>query len=419
MLKFPPLFNKTREFVIFSCILIAIIAARLLFLYQDYKELKSKDLYYTKAQIIQIYKTKGSSKLLKLKSKDGLNFYIFSQKPVKNLDYVQVKIALKDDTTFLDYLNGFFAKGDVVNKLSSGVDSKAYFRDKITSQHKDYSSLKSFYTAIYLADPLDKKLREKISNLGVSHLVALSGFHLGIMWGVVFGLLFFPYKLIQQRFFPWRSRNIDLGFISLVIIALYVALVGAPPALIRSYLMLALAWLFLVIGLELISFRLLAVAWLLILVFMPKLITSIALILSFSGVFYIFLMLKWLKDAPNWFISFVAIPVGIFFLMFPIGHLFFPNTSIWQLMSAPLSLIFVPFYPISALFHIIGFGDFADKALVWLFNLPKNATEIIIPTPTIALYITLSIASIFSKKAFIATFILSVFITIYCIYLTL
>jgi len=405
MLSSPPLFKNKKEFLLVAAVLISIILARLFFIYQDYKELKNLNrYYYTEAQIIKIFPNRGykkDSNLLKLKDTKGLIFYIYTPNhSIKRYDWLRVKIKLKQNTSFFDYLRGFFAKGYIVEKLEPGFDAKAYVRYLIDKQHDLNSSINTFYHAIFLADPLDRELREKISNLGISHLVAISGFHLGILWILVFTILYIPYRFLQERYFPWRHRNIDLGFITLSILLLFVLFIGAPPAVTRSYIMILIGWLVLIFGLELISFQFLAFALLIILAVAPKLIASLGLLLSFFGVFYIFLLIKWLKNYSAWFITLIAIPVGIFLLMFPIGHFFFGNTTIWQLMSPPLSVAFIIFYPVAVILHLFGIGGVFDNALIALFKLPSDTIDIALPIPLIVLYIILSIAAIFNKKAF-------------------
>ena len=416
MLAPPPLFRNRAEFLKVALVLIAIIVGRLYFIYQDYSSLKNlKGYYYTGAQVLKLYDGRGNkagSKLLKLKSDDGLDFYLYTNSDApKRYDWVRVKLKLKKNSSFFDYLKGFFAYGDIVEHLENGFDAKAYLREQIDKQHNKDNKIETFYHAIFLSDPLDRALRDKISALGVSHLVALSGFHLGILWLIVFGLLYIPYRTFQQKYFPWRNRNIDLGCITLIILLIFVLFVGAPPALTRSYVMLAIGWFILILGLELISFQFLAFAMLVILAFAPKLIASLGLLLSFTGVFYIFLVIKWLKDYPAWFITLVAIPVGIFLLMFPIGHFFFGNTTIWQLMSPPLSVLFIIFYPLVAILHFFGLGGVFDTPLQALFSLPTESIKVAMPIPLIIAYIVVSIEAIFSKKAFWATLIFASLIT--------
>jgi len=416
MLASPPLFKNSREFLAVSIVLIAIIVGRLFFIYQDYQNLKSLNgYYYTEAQVLKEYDGRGrkaGEKLLKLKSVDNLDFYLYTHSEVpKRFDWVRVKLKLKKGSSFWDYLKGFFAYGDIVEHVEDGFDAKAFLREQINKQHNKDSKIETFYHAIFLADPLDRELRDKISSLGISHLVALSGFHLGILWLIVFGILYIPYRFFQQKYFPWRNRNIDLGCITLIILLLFVLFVGAPPALTRSFIMLLIAWFILIFGLELISFKFLAFALLLILAVAPKLIASLGLLLSFIGVFYIFLVIKWFKDYSAWFITLIAIPVGIFLLMFPVGHFFFANTTIWQLMSPPLSVLFILFYPIVAILHMLGLGGVFDNALEALFNLPQDSINIAMPLPLFITYLVLSFMAIFSKKAFYATLIFAVAIT--------
>jgi competence protein ComEC len=325
MLASPPVFKDSKEFTLVSLFFITLIAIRLFFLYWEYSDLKNlKGYYYSDAQVQKVYDSKyykNDSTLLKLKTTSGKNFYLFTRKePPKRFSWVRVKYKLKDGTSFFKYLSGFFAKGDIVEEIEDGFDPRAFLRKRIDAQHDGKSAINTFYHAIFLADPLDRALREKISNLGVSHLVAISGFHLGIMWLFIFGILFIPYRYFQQKYFPWRNRNIDLGLVTLLILGVFVLFVGAPPALTRSYVMLSLAWFVLVLGLELISFQFLAFAILLILLFKPTLIASLGFWLSVSGVFYIFLIIKWFKEYPAWFITVVAIPVGVF-LLYRLGQL--------------------------------------------------------------------------------------------------
>jgi len=420
MLASPPLFKNNREFAVVAVVIVALIALRLFFSYQEYKKLQALDgYYYSDAQVEKIYDKKyykNGATLLKLKSEDGKIFYLFTNKrPPKRFSWVRVKYRLKKDTPFLKYLSGFFANGDIVAPIEDGFDPRAFLRRQIDKQHDTKSAINTFYHAIFLADPLDRELREKISNLGISHLVAISGFHLGIMWLFIFGILFIPYRFLQIRYFPWRHRNIDLGLITLILLGLFVLFVGAPPALTRSYVMLTLTWFVLVMGLELISFQFLAFAVLLILLLKPSLVASLGFWLSVTGVFYIFLLIKWFRNHSAWFITLVAIPVGVFLLMFPIGHIVFQNTTAWQLMSPPLSLAFIIFYPVALFMHLLGLGNLFDPALLALFDLPKGSVAVEMPTPLIVLYIFMSLASIWSKRIFYATLFLATAITAYYI----
>jgi|AAUQ01.1.fsa_nt_gi competence protein ComEC len=421
MLAQPPLFKNKKEFIAISLILITIIIGRLYLIYQDYRDLKSIDGYfYRDAQIIKVYKAKYNSHLFKLKSIDGFEFYIYSRKtPLpERFEWVRVKLKMKDDTTFFDFLKGFFAKGYILDSIEKGFNPKSSFEKIIFKQHED-EQIRGFYNAIFLAGHLDKELREKISALGVSHLVAMSGFHLGILWAIIYGLLYFPYRFLQERLFPWRHRSIDLGIVTLTIIGLFVLFVGAPPSIIRSYVMLVIGWIVLVFGFQLVSFEFLIFALLIILAFKPTLITSIGLLLSFAGVFYIFLILQYSREYPEWLVSLIIIPFAMFVLMFPFGHYFFGATTPWQLISPLLSIVFTIFYPIVAILHFIGLGWIFDPLLKKLFELPTDVSNITIPNGLMIFYILLSIWAVFSKRVYCILLVVASLITIYYIGLSI
>ncbi len=407
-----PLFKDNKEFFAVGVVFIVIFLVRLFFYFQDYQELKSKDFYYTIAKVERVYKKDNKKFLVRLNSIDNLRFFLVTSKDIKPNSLVRAKLKLKKSTSFLEYLRGFFAYGDIVEVLDSSFEPKRYFKDKIIKEHKSVE-LASFYNAIYLAEPLEKDIRDRITALGISHLVALSGFHLGIIWLILFGIFGYIYKFFQKRYFPYRNIYLDLGFFTIAVIFIYVLFVGSPPSLIRSFIMLFIGWILLIFGLELISFKLLFFTTFLVIAIFPKLLFSYSFLLSVAGVYYIFLILKWQKESFNLLKTIFIIPIGVFILMFPISHYIFPNSSIWQLASPILSVLFIIFYPLSLILHLLGYGDLFDNILSSLLILPRESVNIIMPIGLFTIYLILSIFAIFSKKAYIATFILALLITIW------
>jgi len=183
-------------------------------------------------------------------------------------------------------------------------------------------------------------------------------------------------------------------------LGLYVWFVGSPPSLLRSYTMMFVGWLVILAGIELVSFTFLTTVMLLILVLFPSLVVSLGFWLSVAGVFYIFLLLQYIKAYPGWLISLLFIPVGIFLLMLPIVHGIFGLTTPYQLLSPLLSLLFILFYPLMILLHLLGRGDLLDSGLSWLFTLPTEGVEKLLPLWMMALYLGLSLWAIWSRRAF-------------------
>ncbi len=416
LLDKPTLFQNNLEFILVVLVFITIILFRITLLYQDYKEFISKPFYYTNAMVLKQYskiKNGKSYVVLKLKTTDGYIIYTTSWiKKSIELYQVRIKILINHEITFFGYLNSFYSQ-IIIKKIYKKVeDRRNSLLKEIKSQHKN-NDIVDFYQAIFLATSINQSLRTSVSLLGVSHLIALSGFHLSILWGIVFSLLNYIYRPIQQKYFPYRYNLIDLGFISLIILALYVWFVGYPPSLIRSFVMLLSIWILSILGMKLISFQFLLTIILLILSINPLLIASLSFWYSIAGVFYIYLILGWSKERNSLVVSIIYIPFGIFLLMLPIVHLFFDYTSSWQLLSPILSLLFIPFYPISIFLHLINMGFLFDEVLIALFSFPTTYLEYRLSIDFGILYILVSIVSIWSRFIFTFTILLAFIYSIY------
>jgi len=402
-LEKPKLFPEKKTFIWFSFVLLSLIVFRLIFTYLEYQEFITKPFYYTEVTVLTSYekvKHKKRYTVLKLRSDEGFTFYTTTHRK-EDFNHKRLRLQLfpNKSISFEDYLGTFYVKSKIKYQEKMPLTFKDTLLQKVANQHEDIA-LKSFYNAIFFATSLDRKLREKISMLGVSHLVALSGFHLTILWGLVYGFLLLLYRPLQQKFFPYRHALFDVGLIAMILLGLYVWFVDFPPSLVRSYAMVLVGWIVLLLGMELLSFAFLATILLVLIVLFPSLLVSLSFQLSAAGVFYIFLLLQYTKEMKAWMITLLIIPLGIFILMLPVVHGTFGVTSPYQLASPLLSILFIPFYPLTMFIHLIGIGKLFDSALLWLFSLPEESRESILPLWLVLSYVGLSIGAIWSKKVF-------------------
>ena len=409
-LEKPKLFPHKKVFVWFVFIFIALIIVRLSFLYMEYREFISKPFYYTNASVIVSYKKMKHGNrymVLKLKSDDGFTFYTTTHRKENfNNKRLRLQIFPNEDIDFKDYIGTFYVKSKIKHQEKIPFSKKNMLMLYMNMQHKN-SSMASLYNAIFFAMPLDAKLRNKIALLGISHLVALSGFHLGILWGLIYGFLILIYRPLQQRFFPYRYALIDVGIIGMALLGFYVWFVGFPPSLLRSYAMVLVGWIILLLGMELLSFSFLTSVFLMLAIIFPYLLVSISFWLSIAGVFYIFLLLQYNKTANKRVVTLLYIPIGIFVLMLPIVHAVFATTSSYQLLSPIMSLLFVPFYPLAIFLHLVGMGSLFDNGLMYLLSLSTQGSEHILPLWIVFIYILLSIWAIWEKKLFYVVFVLA------------
>ncbi len=403
MLEKPRLFLTIKEFWITMIFLFILLVIRLFFIYVEYKEFKEKPFFYTDVKVLQSYekwKNDNYYTIVKLYS-PTLDLQFFSRTKIRDKDLtskIRVKLFPNSDMKFVDYLKTPFIFSNVNDIYNEKDNSKSNFLHFIEQQHNN-ETISSFYKAIYFATPISKSLRESISVLGISHLIALSGFHLSILSALLFFLIRLIYRPLQQKFFPYRFDLYDIGFIVLLILGFYVWFVDSPASLLRSYVMLIVGWLLLVLGIELVSFSFLATIVLVLLVIFPKLLLSLAFWFSIAGVFYIFLLLHYFSNINKYLMT-ILISFGLFILMLPIVHTFFPITCSLQLYSPLLSLGFTFFYPITILFHLLGIGGIFDSYLQDLFSLHAQTFNFQLEKSYLFIYLILSFLSIYWRWLF-------------------
>jgi len=410
MLEKPKLFLNLKEFWLVVTIFIFLLVSRLSFIYIEYKNFIQKEFYFTKVEVLQQYKKEKNGKsytiLRVYSSKLDLNFFTRIYRDDKLLHKeLRLKLFPHKNMTFVGYLSTSFISSKINNIYPKTKNFKSLLLKKVAEQHQN-SKIIEFYQAIFLATPLSKELRHQVSMLGVSHLIALSGFHLGILWGVLFFLFRPLYRLVQQRYFPYRFDLIDVGLFALLLLGGYVWFVGSPASLLRSYSMMVMAWLALIWGIELLTFTFLVTMIMVLLLLFPKMILSLAFWFSVLGVFYIFLLVERFKTL-NKPMMMLLISFGIFILMSPIVHIIFPITTTLQLYSPFLSLAFSPFYPLSIFAHLIGYGGVFDSLLLSLFSLNSDSWSLKLDMIYGVVYLLLSFGAIYSRWLFYLLFVVA------------
>lgn len=119
---------------------------------------------------------------------------------------------------------------------------------------------------------LDPSLREAFGISGTAHLLAISGFHVGVVAGLVLGLL----RLLRL---PPRRATLGAAMVSWI----YVLGIGAPDAALRAACLLSLLALARLRGVPVVPVGALSTAFLLLLVLDPLALGSIGFQLSFAG----------------------------------------------------------------------------------------------------------------------------------------
>jgi len=395
-----------NKFIILFFVFFLIMRAQVVFL--NFLDFKSNKFVNLNVKVINQYIKKGKKGnyyVLKLKTKN-LTFYTTSKEDLKNLLNENINLTIiTSKITFLDYIFSFYAPSYGIKLLPISK-----IEEYIEKQHKN-ETLSNIYKALFLGESIDFKTRQRLSTLGISHLIALSGLHLGFISLFLYMLLSPFYKLFQKKF-PYRNRFVDLGVIIFCIEFLYLYITGFPPSLIRAFVLEIVVFLYAYNLQNPFSLKILAVVVLASLIFFGVKIFSIGYFLSIAGVFYIYLFFRYFK--ANFINSFI-LSFYMFGVMFIISHMFFGNFNIYQLFSPVVNILFTLFYPVVALLHLIGIGGVFDNALLQYLHLGDDFSVIKFPLWFGVLFLVLSFISFFSKKMFYGINLLSLAIIFYII----
>ncbi len=415
------LLTTPKEYLLCGVILSLLLAINLYLEYLNYQKLDFSKPTSLNAQILLQYpKTKDQKTyfVLKLQSK-GMIFYATIKEPLKNLQYRYAQFFGKiKPCSFLESLKSCFFQTYSFS-LTRKQDFKSHVRHFIDSAHSS-ALVGNLYRALFIGDSLNKDLRDRANALGINHLLAISGFHLGILSASVYFLFSLFYTPLQKRYFPYRNAFYDIGVLVWVFLLGYLLLLDFLPSFFRAFLMGLLGFLACFFGVRLLSFKLLILACCIAIALLPKLLFSVGFLLSVCGVWYIFLFLKhtqaFFKTSSFLMRSFqaIALSVLVFLNMLIIVHAFFPMFSPYQLFSIPLGLIFIVFFPLSLFLHAVGLGSLLDRIL----NMPLTIPTISIPSPLwlLGAHLFLTILSARFFKVYLSMNVLSAGFFLYCCY---
>lgn len=223
---------------------------------------------------------------------------------------------------------------------------------------------------IGIQEDLDPETFKQFSQLGLTHILAISGMHVAVYVGV---LLF-----ILRRFRLTRETVIT---VTLLLVPLYVLLSGAGPSVVRAGIMSMIALLAARFGLLKDGMNILAAAALIMLVWNPYLLLSVSFQLSFlvtAGLMvYTPLTAPLFRRLPKWLGGSVTVTLIAQLVSFPLTVYYFNQFS---LLSFAANLLLVPFItflvlPLGTLALLLSrFWDGAALALADFAELLNKAT---------------------------------------------
>ena len=407
------LFENRREIAIFAIIAFVIFAINVGFKFLKFRQFQAQNSVQIHAKIQNFYykSNKNGKKYLVLKLKtDDFTIYTtsFDAKFNAKIDTItpneranfaiNTKISTKN-LNFYNFLSqNFYAPSFNRELVLIPTSNLAKFQNFIHAQHapnlplndlptqntaltshtKNSDKIAEFYLALFLATPISAELRADITHWGIAHLVAISGFHIGIIFGTLFFVLRWVYRYFQARFFPWRSAKFDISVVIFALLFGYLFVLDFAPSYLRSLAMGVFGFILLVRNLRITSFGNLFIIVAFLIALFPSLLFSIGFYFSCLGVFYIFAYCAHFWGKFGTFIDTILLNLFVFLAMNLPVYFFFETISAGQLAVIPISFAFVVFYPISVILHAFGAGGLLDEYLIAFldFKLPLYQTHV-------------------------------------------
>ncbi|MCW0248235.1 ComEC/Rec2 family competence protein, partial [Campylobacter lari] len=342
--------------------------------------------------------------VLKIKSSNFI-FYTTSFKDLnlsKN-DVINLRIITKN-ISFKNYLSkSFFAPSYDINK-STNTFTQNKIINYFLNQHEN-EKIKEFYGALFFANTISKDLREDVNFYGIAHLIAISGYHLGLLFGFCFFILAPFYSFFQKRYFPYRSLKFDLSVFAFMLLLLYLYLINFTPSYIRALCMAIFGFYLYSKNIKIISFKFLFLSVVFCISIFPKLLFSVGFLFSVLGVFYIYLYLHHFKNSFSNLTHIIFLNFWTFLAMIIPVLYFFPLLTWQQFLAIPLSILFVFFYPMVLLLHVLNYGNLLDFYLIEFFNIKFYSIDFQISFCIYIGYLFLSLFSIFNR--YLALFVIS------------
>ena len=206
-----------------------------------------------------------------------------------------------------------------------------------------------FLAAVLLGDRslLDQALKAQFKLLGTTHILAISGLHVGILYALLSALLF----LLPQ---PYRSTC------TVLLLWGYAALTGLSPSVVRATLIFSLYALSLLLRRPQEKLHLIAVSAFMSLLLQPTLLFNLSFLMSYTAVTFIVLSLKPLKtfEPKNKLLRYLYYLIGVSLAaqlgVSPISLVVFKEFSYWFLIGSVLLIPLMPSVLLLGIFALTG-----------------------------------------------------------------
>lgn len=223
---------------------------------------------------------------------------------------------------------------------------------------------------------LSKEIKEEVRAAGMSHMLAVSGLHIGLIWGLLW-LFLRPLSLLST-IFNWNEINLLFLLRFLVLCALwgYIWLVGAPSSALRAGLMITLTQLSIVFHKDAWGWHNLWLAALIILIIEPSQLFEVGFQLSVAATAGILSFQPLIRQSSK-LLSIFWLSISAQFFTFPLCAYYFGQVPLLGWVQGFLVVPLLPFlmYGLVALicFPMVWNG-LVELISTWLLNVAHGVT---------------------------------------------
>ena len=268
-------------------------------------------------------------------------------------------------------------------------------RDRLLSHNEKHNMSESAYAvvaAMTMGDRsgLTRELRQSYAASGASHVLALSGLHLGVIYGLL------------SLIFVHRRMRVLGQVLAMVAIWAYAALVGMPPSVLRSATMLTIFAFVVLTGRRQVSLNTLAFAAVVQLVVSPLSLWDVGFQMSFLAVLGIVMLNLRLRDVATpiwlsrwrvirWMWSLVKVSLAAQIAVAPLSMYYFGTFPCYflltNLIAVPLAMLIL--YS-SVVMYLLVFWVWMQgiiaKCIGWMATLMNTSLGFIASLPGACMY---------------------------------
>ncbi|MEZ4850134.1 MAG: ComEC/Rec2 family competence protein [Bacteroidia bacterium] len=260
--------------------------------------------------------------------------------------------AYSSSLGYLDYLNrqeifhsAYLKEIEVLSREQRLMDYPRFWQENLSDQLAKIftdSSAVSIAQAMLLGDKgqMEKEIKAQFAVAGLSHILAISGLHVGIIFGVLTFLLS-PIHFVKNGF---RVKAL-LILVSLIV---YMLITGASPAVVRAVIMLGIVLLFKLTYQRFHILNVIAISAFVQLIFDSAILFQIGFQLSYSAVLGIVLILPLIDTISHTqnlvlkpLISWVSVTLAASLATFPLVWMYFGQFPTYFVLSNILTSFLV------------------------------------------------------------------------------